>query len=50
VEVGLRNLIERGIVTEEGDTLSIPEAKIPLATFYANSISHLKGIHSAIAK
>jgi glycerol-3-phosphate O-acyltransferase len=50
VEYGLRNLIERGIVAEQGDTVKIPEAKIPLAQFYANSISHLKDDYSAIAK
>jgi glycerol-3-phosphate O-acyltransferase len=50
VEVGLRNLIERGIVTEQEDILSIPEAKIPLARFYANSIVHLMDGYSAGAK
>jgi glycerol-3-phosphate O-acyltransferase len=50
VEYGLRNLIERGIVTEQGQVLAIPDAKIPLARFYANSISHLKGDISAMAK
>ncbi len=41
VEVGLRGLIERGVVTAEGDTYAITEAMAPLADFYANSIRHL---------
>lgn len=41
VEVGLRNLIERKIIVEDGPRLIIPEGKRTLAEFYANSIKHL---------
>ena len=41
VEVGLRNLMERKIVVEDGTQLTIPDAKKPLARVYANSIKHL---------
>ncbi|WP_439121672.1 1-acyl-sn-glycerol-3-phosphate acyltransferase [Marivita sp.] len=41
VEFGLRNLLERRIVVETDDVLSIPAEKAQLAQFYANSIKHL---------
>ncbi|WP_292285267.1 1-acyl-sn-glycerol-3-phosphate acyltransferase [Marivita sp.] len=41
VEVGLRSLIERGVVVKEGDVLRLPESQVALAEFYANSIKHL---------
>jgi len=50
VEYGLRNLIERGIVEEQGEMLCIPSEKKGLAQFYANSVVHLMEENSAIAK
>ena len=50
VEYGLRNLIERGIVTEDDEVLRIPPEKAHLAQFYANSVAHLLLGDSATAK
>ena len=41
VEFGLRNLQERGIVTERDGRFAISEERVGLARFYANSIKHL---------
>jgi len=39
--VGLRALTERGIVKQDGQTLTIQPARRDLAAFYANSLRHL---------
>ncbi|WP_072779453.1 1-acyl-sn-glycerol-3-phosphate acyltransferase [Marivita hallyeonensis] len=49
-EFGLRTLIERGIVMEEDEALSIAPSKRALALFYANSIAHVVGDRSAAAQ
>lgn len=41
VTVGLRSLVERGIVKQEGDQFSIVEDRREMAMYYANSIRHL---------
>lgn len=41
VEAGLRALIERGVVTREGDRLGVPETGMDLVAFYAASVAHL---------
>ncbi|MCF6231979.1 MAG: 1-acyl-sn-glycerol-3-phosphate acyltransferase [Rhodobacteraceae bacterium] len=40
-EVGLRNLIERNVLTLSGETYSINPENAELVNFYANSIRHL---------
>jgi glycerol-3-phosphate O-acyltransferase len=42
-EVGLRNLLERRILTLEDDTYRVNPDDIDLLTYYANSITHLMG-------
>jgi glycerol-3-phosphate O-acyltransferase len=41
VEVGLRLLMDRDIVVETDGLCTLPEKSVPLAAFYARSISHL---------
>ena len=41
VEVGLRNLVKRGIVAQDEDSLSIVEEERPILAYYAASIEHL---------
>ena len=41
VEVGLRNLLERGLLSEDGDRYAANPDKTALLRFYANSIRHL---------
>lgn len=41
VELSLQSLIDRGVVVKEGEVLRIPEGRVSLAEFYANSIKHL---------
>lgn len=41
VEVGLRALIERGLVQETNGQFSVPQGAERIVTFYANSIRHL---------
>lgn len=50
VEVGLRNLTERGIVHDTAGQLAVDTEQIALARFYANSIRHLVYGNSADAK
>ena len=40
LEVGLRMLVLRRLVTKHGDTLTVVAAERPLLTYYANSIEH----------
>ena len=40
-EVGLRNLVERNVLTLRGDTYSVNPQNAELVDFYANSIRHL---------
>ena len=41
VEVGLRNLIKRKLVIEDGDALHVVEDERPIVAYYAASIEHL---------
>lgn len=41
VELSLQSLLDRGVVVKEGEVLRIPEGRVALAEFYANSIKHL---------
>ncbi len=41
VEVGLRNLLERGVLVQDGERYAANPEKLSVMTFYANSIRHL---------
>ena len=41
VEVGLRNLVKRGLVTDREGTLSLVDHERPVVAYYAASIAHL---------
>ncbi|QBF33622.1 1-acyl-sn-glycerol-3-phosphate acyltransferase [Thalassococcus sp. S3] len=42
-EVGLRHLLKRHIIRQDGDIYRIDEKERPVCQFYANSIAHLAG-------
>lgn len=41
VDVGLRNLVKRGLVTQDQDMLTLVENERPIVAYYAASIEHL---------
>ena len=41
IEAGLRAMLERGLLTRDGDRLTVPEAGADLVAFYAASVAHL---------
>ncbi|AHM04079.1 Acyltransferase family protein associated with ethylmalonyl-CoA pathway [Roseibacterium elongatum DSM 19469] len=41
VEVGLRGLMERRMITRDGDRIEVTDPGRPIVAFYANSVAHL---------